>query len=70
VTPGEVEDVCFGHPWILRGQNGGYGAYARTVAGQYLVVFLYPRASGIYSMATAREMTLAERRRYERAHRD
>lgn len=65
VTLEEVEEVCLARPWILRNREGGYAVYGQTAAGRYLVAFLYPRGRGVYSMATARPMDDAERRRYQ-----
>jgi uncharacterized DUF497 family protein len=69
VTPEEVEEACFGAPLVLRGRDRSYAVYGRTDAGRYLAVFLYPRGPGRYSLATAREMTEVERRRYQRSER-
>jgi uncharacterized DUF497 family protein len=69
VVPEEVEEVCFGAPLVLRGRDRGYAVYGRTEAGRYLAVFLYPRGQGRYSLATAREMTEPDRRRYQRSER-
>jgi hypothetical protein len=67
VTPDEVEEVCYSDPWVLRGRDGSSAVYGRTEAGRYLAVFLYPRGSGVFSLATAREMTRTERQRFQRA---
>ncbi len=64
VTPEEAEEVCFSDPWVLRGRDRSFAVYGRTEAGRYLVVFLYPRGRGVYSLATARDMDEAEQRRY------
>ena len=69
VTPEEVEEVCHGDPWVLRGRDESYAAFGQTSAGRYLVVFLYPRSHDVYSVATAREMTDGERRRFQGARR-
>ena len=65
VTPEEVEEVCFGDPWPIGGREGSFAVYGQTEAGRYLVVFLYPRGRGVFSLATAPEMTPTERRRYQ-----
>jgi uncharacterized DUF497 family protein len=65
VTPEEAEEVCFADPWILGGRDGSYAVYGQTEAGRYLVVFLYPRGAGVFALATARDMTQTERRRYQ-----
>ena len=65
VTPEEVEEACFSDPLVVRGRDGSYAVYGQTEAGRYLMVFLYPRGQGTYSLATARDMQEAERRRYQ-----
>ena len=70
VTPEEVEEVCFSQPLVIRGRDASFAIYGQTEAGRYLVIFLYPRGRGIYSLATAREMTKAERRRYQEHRRE
>jgi hypothetical protein len=64
VTPEEVDEVCFGNPWVLGGRDGSYAVYGRTGAGRLLVAFIYPRGGGLFALATARDMNLTERRRY------
>ena len=66
VTKEEAEEVCFSEPLIIRGRDGSYAIYGHTDAGRYLVVFLYPRGRGVFSLATARDMESAERQRYRR----
>ncbi len=46
--------------------RGSYLVYGRTEAGRYLVVALFPKGKGRVNVATARDMTDAERQRYER----
>lgn len=65
VTPQEVEEICFSEPLVLRGRERSYAVYGQTDAGRYLVAFLYPRGEGLFSLATARDVTQAERRRYQ-----
>ena len=64
VTPEEVDEVCFGNPWVLGGRDGSYAVYGQTEAGRFLVAFIYPRGGGVFALATARDMTRTERRRY------
>ena len=70
IVPGEVEEVCFGHPLILRGRTDGenpvYYLLGRTAAGRYLfvVVIRFPDGNGY--PVTARPMTDTEKRRYRR----
>lgn len=67
VTPEEAEEVCFGDPLAIRGRDGSYAIYGQAEAGRYLIVVLFPRGRGVFSLATARDMTDAERRRYQRS---
>ena len=64
VTPEEAEEVCFSDPLAIRGRDRSYAVYGQTEAGRYLVVILYPKGEGMYSLATARDMVEAERRYY------
>jgi hypothetical protein len=43
-----------------------YAAMGRTKAGRYLVVFFVQKADQRILILTARDMTVAERRRYEK----
>ena len=65
VTPEEAEQVCLSDPWVIRGRDDSVAVYGQTDAGRYLVVFLYPRSEGVFSLATARGMTRTERRRFQ-----
>ncbi len=64
VTSGEVYEVCFSQPIVIRGRGESLVVYGQTEGGRYLLVFIYPRDSGIYRLATARDMTDTERRFY------
>ncbi len=70
VTPEEVEEVCFGKPWVRRakseGENPVYYVLGQTEAGRYLfcVVIRFPDGNGY--PVTAREMTAEEKRRYRK----
>jgi uncharacterized DUF497 family protein len=68
VTPEEVEEVYFADPGPLPqcGRDRSYVIFGRTEAGRYLLVVLYPRGRGIFSLATARDMDQTERRYYRR----
>lgn len=73
VTAREVEEVCFSGPLFRRGRGRGerrsYLAYGQTAAGRYLLVVLRPEGRGSAFVITARDMDLAERRRYRGARR-
>ncbi|HEY0072809.1 MAG TPA: hypothetical protein VGB77_01820 [Abditibacteriaceae bacterium] len=47
-------------------EPGSYLVYGRTLAGRYLVVALFPKGRGVVNVATARDMTAAERKLYGR----
>ena len=66
VTRTEVEEMCFGDPWVIRAKGRDKRAlYGQTSAGRYLFVILAGRGSGIFYPVTARDMTQTERRRYQ-----
>ena len=46
---------------------GSYIALGRTAAGRLLLVAFFPQRDGSVNVATARDMTQAERRLYERS---
>ena len=70
VMPEEVEQVCFGRPFIQRaksyGENPVYYILGQTDAGRYLfsVIIQFPDGKGY--PVTARPMTEKEKRRYQR----
>jgi uncharacterized DUF497 family protein len=70
VTPEEVEEVCWGKPFVQRakskGDNPVYYVLGQTGAGRYLfcVVIRFPDGNGY--PVTAREMTTKEKRRYRK----
>ena len=67
VTPEEVEEVGFSNPLVIRGRDKSLAVYGQSEAGRYLIVFLYPKGGGIFSLATARDMAEVERSRYQRS---
>ena len=70
VTPEEVEQVCFGRPFVQRAKSEGespvYYVLGQSEAGRYLfcVVILFPDGNGF--PVTARDMTAKEKRRYRK----
>lgn len=70
VAPEEVEEACFGRPWVRRakseGENPVYYILGQTAAGRYLfcVVIAFPDGKGY--PVTARDMTAKEKRRYRK----
>lgn len=69
VTPEEVEEACAGLPLKLKTKSQGkspvYNVLGRTVVGRYLSCFIIQFADGNGWVITAREMTRAEKRRYQ-----
>jgi uncharacterized protein len=69
VLPEEVEEACFGRPFVQRakseGQNPVYYVLGQTDAGRYLfcVIIQFPDGKGY--PVTARPMTNKEQRRYK-----
>lgn len=70
VTPGEVEEVCFGRPYVQRaksdGENPVYLVRGQTDAGRYLLCVIVELPDGKGYPVTARPMTDNEKRRYRR----
>ena len=70
VTPEEVEEVCFGTPFVRKakseGQNPVYYVMGQTEAGRYLFCVVIPFADGNGYPVTAREMTSKEKHRYRK----
>jgi uncharacterized protein len=70
ITAEEVEEVCFGRPFVQRakssGENPVYYVLGQTNAGHYLfcVIIQFPDGNGY--PVTARLMTDAERRRFRK----
>jgi uncharacterized DUF497 family protein len=70
IRPKEVEEVCFGRPFVQRakslGKNPVYYVLGQTTSGRYLfcVVIQFPNGRGF--PVTARPMTPKEKRRFNR----
>jgi uncharacterized DUF497 family protein len=70
VEPDEVEDVCFGRPFVQRakakGDNPTFYVLGQTSAGRHLfcVIVRFSRGKGF--PVTARPMTAKEKRSYNR----
>lgn len=63
----EVEEACLSDKrHVRRGREGLYKVFSQTVAGRYILVVLVNLGRGNWKIATAREMTDAERRLYIR----
>lgn len=66
VAVGEVEDVVTGDHRAERTRDGLYLVLGQTSAGRYPTAVLVPKGGGRWKIASARDMTSAERRRYQR----
>lgn len=72
VVEREVREVLAARPYFRRMERGHrtgenvYGAYGQTEAGRYLVVFFVYKKDSRALVVSARDMTNAERRLYER----
>ena len=72
VSKEEVEHVLFDDPHVRREEKGKvkgedvYVAYGQTKAGRYLVVFFINKRKIAALPISARDMTISERRYYER----
>jgi uncharacterized protein len=70
VRPEEVEEVCFGDPWVRHakatGKNPVYYILGQTGSGRHLfcAVIQFPNGKGL--LVTARPMTEKEKRRFNR----
>lgn len=68
----EVAEVFVGKPkfrFVEKGHRRGedvYAALGQTDSGRYLIVFFVRKKDGRALIVSARDMTAAERRRYER----
>jgi uncharacterized DUF497 family protein len=70
VTPDEVEEVCFGRPFVQRaksqGENPVYYVLGQTTAGRYLFCMVIQFPDGRGYPVTARPMTDKEKQQYRR----
>jgi uncharacterized protein len=68
----EVREILKGRPLFRRMERGHrpgedlYGAFGQTDAGRYLVVFFVLKKDNKALVISARDMSFAERRSYER----
>jgi len=69
ISPKEVEEVCFGHPLLLKAKSQGinpvYYVLGQTNVGRYLfcVIIQFPQKKGY--PVTARPMTDKEKSKYQ-----
>ena len=68
----EVEEVLLRRPYARRAERGRvpgedlYAAFGQTAAGRYLAVFFVHKRPGVALPISARDMSVRERRSYER----
>jgi uncharacterized DUF497 family protein len=63
----EAEEAALQNRLIMRGRSEGiYEIYGRAEAGRYLTVIVRYLGNCVAQLVTARDMSWAERRRYER----
>jgi len=68
ISFGEVEDACLSdRRHVRKGRDGLYKLFGQTTAGRYVLVVLVNLGRGTWRVATARDMTVSERRLYARA---
>ena len=66
VDPDEVEDICYGRGLIERGRENRHTILGQTREGRYLFIMVAHKGGGVFRPITARDMTDAERRRFQR----
>jgi len=70
VRPEEVEEVCFGRPFVQRAESSGknpvYYVLGQAVSGRYLFCVVIQFPEGIGYPVTARPMTDKEKGRFNR----
>jgi uncharacterized DUF497 family protein len=64
----EVEEACFSEfLHVRRSREGLYKLFSRTTAGRYILVVLVNLGKGTWKVVTARDLTVNERRLYNKA---
>ena len=67
VRPSEVDDVCFGNPFVVRKEKGNrYILAGRSSAGRYLMVVVEQIGGGKVRPITAYDMDENQKRGYKR----
>lgn len=64
LSPGEVEDICFGSHWVCPARHNRKAMYEKTSTGKYLMIVLERLRNNVFRVITAREMSLKEKREY------
>ncbi len=63
VEPYEAEEVIDDDPFIVRAGKDRYAAYGQSDSGRYLLVVYAKKSNQRLRVITARDLTLAEKRR-------
>jgi uncharacterized DUF497 family protein len=66
VSPEEAEETCYNNPLILKSRLHRYYVLGQTDNGRYLTVVVAPIDKVKIRVITAREMSEAERQRFQR----
>lgn len=66
VEPDEVEDICYGKGLIERAGENKHTILGQTQEGRYLFIVVAHKGKRVFRVITARDMTDAERRRFQR----
>jgi uncharacterized DUF497 family protein len=64
IIPSEVEDVCFGRHYAITAKYDRKAIYGQAGSGRYLLIILVRLYDAIFRPITARNMTQAERRKF------
>ena len=65
IQPVEVEDICFGRHYAISAKYSRKALYGQAESGRYLMIILERLNDAVYRPITARNMTVAERRKYK-----
>jgi uncharacterized DUF497 family protein len=67
INPDELEEAVFDHHGLWeRGRTGRYYLLSRSLSGRYIFAVFEYLKNGLARPITARDMTVTEKRRYER----
>ena len=66
VSPAEVEFVCNGLNYIIRGRFGRYLVFGQTGSGRYLKIILEHRVESSFRPVSAWEMSDSEKKNYRK----
>lgn len=66
IEPDEVEDICYGRGLMERVGEGKHTILGQTREERYLFIVVAHKGKGCFRVITARDMTDAERRRFQK----